>query len=281
MSTRSARRLTVGEHTFVWTMRWSYDRDGERVVSVSVCFSDGERRRGHPLLVRFLSRRPEYPAPTCAALPGDARAALDLGRAAGWTGKRPHWLLPACGLERPDLVVSTPTRLREWARARPLFVAYLHQRGLGRPLADALAVPAVPESAGSSELQWRDERYYILNDRFGGSPAVYATTVEDLSVAIRTTHRVATRVGVAIRGLPATVRGPGDDQVPAHDVLPVTHWASVPGATRVPGARQPDAVWLIDTAEGPRIEAYVHGRDGAVRLWTTMHDGETLERRFA
>lgn len=281
MTSHRPRRLTVGEDSFLWTMRWSHDRDGERVVHVIITFAVDGRRRGQPLLVRFLSRHAEYPAPTCVALPGDARAALDRAREQGWTGQRSQWLLPAAGLERPDLVVSTPTRLREWADERPLYIAYIQRPGLAAPLAAALAVPPVPESVGGAELQWRDPRLFVLASRYDDSPVVHALSVADLARAIRAAQRIAPGVGASVRGQPSTVHGPGTGQIPAHEVLPVDHWQGTPGAARYPGARPRDAVWLIESADGPRIEAYHHHPDdGPLWCWTTLREGSAVDRRF-
>lgn len=281
MSNKSPRRLVVGDDTFRWTMRWSYDRDGERIVHLSITFSDGERRRGQPLFVRFLSRAPEYPAPSCIARPGDVRAALDLGRALGWTGARARWLLPADGLERPDLVVSTPTRLREWLGQRPFYRLYLYHP-IAAPLAAALAIPPVPESLGGDELQWRDDRRFILDNRFGHSATVYTQTVADLADTLRAAHRVAPGASASAGGLPAKVHGPGLGELPAADIVPPAHWSTVPGATRYPGARPNDAVYIIETPGGPRIENY-HHHPNSDRLWswtTLAPDGTILERRF-
>ena len=81
------RRLLVADQLFLWTMRWSYDRDGERIVHLTVLRAEEGEPRGQPVQARFLARRPTL-VDTAAALPGDARAAVDHARARGWDGSR-------------------------------------------------------------------------------------------------------------------------------------------------------------------------------------------------
>jgi hypothetical protein len=278
----SLRRLAFDDHTFLWRMRWTYDSNGERIVHLTVLHADGGRPRGQPLRARFLARGAAGPAQTTVALPGDVRAAVDLARAHGWDGSRTHWLLPAAGLDRPGLVLSTPTRLREWAGEDPLFIAYFDDTSVAAPVAAELGAVAVPEAAGGVEAQWSGPRCFVLS--WERSVSVYTRRVDDLAAALSAAHRHAPGAGASISAQPAQIHGPGSGEIAFSEVLAPNHWIGVANATRYPGARKHDATWVIEDPDGVRIEAYHHHPDQPDRLWawTTLRacDGTAVTRRF-
>lgn len=206
---RKLRRLVAGDQEFLWHMTWSYDRDGERIVSLTVLHAVGERPRGQPLRARFVSSGPAYPADTSAALPGDVRAAVDLALARGWTGKETHWLLPNAGLVRPSLELAAPTRLREWAGVAQLYALHFggaSPDGFAAGLAHALELAADPATEGAAEVQWHSPRFFLLRSRFH-SVSLYARTVADLALALATAARGEPGVTASLRALPARGNG--------------------------------------------------------------------------
>lgn len=282
---RKLRRLVVGDQEFLWRMSWSYDRDGERIVSLSVLHAVGERPRGQPLRARFVSSG-AYRIDTSAALPGDVRAAVDLALARGWTGKETHWLLPGAGLVLPSLELAPPTRLREWAGQAQLYALHLGDAPpdvFAASLAHALEIPADPATEGANEVQWHSPRFFLLRSRFH-AVTLYARSVADLALALETAARSAPSVTASLRAIPtARVHGPGTGEVPATDVIPPSHWASVAGATRHAGPRPTDAIFLVRDASGLHLEFYMYHHDAPDRLWlwTTLHEREpAVERRF-
>lgn len=285
MSKHPLRRLVVDGQLYLYSMRWSYDRDGERVVTVAVSRADPDaprRRSGQALRAKFVSRHPEYPAPTAAALPGDVRAALDRGRELGWDGRRELWLLPESGLERPLLVLSTPTRLREWAGERPLHVATLELHPLAARIADDLGLAFVPAARGAAELQWRDDRRYLMRSRWGRFVHLYTLGVAELIDALAVIERRVPQLAVSVSSSPKEIVGPGTGELPAADVVPPARWAAQPGVRRFRGPREGDVVWAFTADDGPRIECYQYHAEDPTSLWrwATLRDGGSIERRF-
>lgn len=285
MSKNPLRRLVVDGQVYLYSMRWDYDRDGERVVTVAVYPADPDaprRRSGRPLRAKFVSRDPEYPAPTATALPGDVRAMLDRGRALGWTGARETWLLPENDLERPHLVLSTPTRLREWAGERPLHIASLELCPLAAELAGDLGLALVPASRGAAELQWRDERRTLLRSRWGRFVGLYALEVGALIEALAVIERRVPSLAVSLRSTPSRIVGPGPGELPAAAVVPPDHWAAQPGVRRYRGPRDGDVVWAFTADDGPRVECYQYHAEDPTSLWrwATLGDSGSIERRF-
>lgn len=270
------RRLLVEDQLFLWTMRWSYDRDGERIVHLTVLRAEEGEPRGQPVQARFLARRPTL-VDTAAALPGDARAAVDHARARGWDGSRSLWLLPGCGFERPDLVLSTPTRLRAWAGRAPLLALHVDDAGLAGALATELAAAPEPSAAQGVERHWHGERCFVLRGRFGGV-TVYARRTTDIAAALAAVRRFAPKVGCSLRAL-----GWKQDQAsPAQGVPSPSAWETVRGATRHPGPRPMDTIWVIASDDDVRLEEFDHHPEAPGRLWRwfSVHAGRVIERRF-
>lgn len=284
--TKSFRRLVADGSLFLWRMSWRYDLDGERIVNLTVFFaepgSDPPRRRGKPLRARFLSREPEYPAPTAVALPSDVRAAIDRGRELGWDGDRMLWLLPASDLQRPGLVLTGPSRLREWAGASRVFIAGFEDGGLAEPLAGDLGALPVAEELGAAEAQWRSDRFLVRRSRFGGWSTVYTRSVEDLGAVLATAARRAPTAGASVSALSAQVSGPGASELPKAEILPPEHWASHPGAKKYRGSRDSNVIWVLPEPGGLRIESYDYHPDAPERLWrwTSLQGDLAIERRF-
>lgn len=279
------RRLVADGQMYLYSMGWSQDLDGERVVSLAIFHAETgheHRRSGQPMRAKFLSRHPEYPAQRAAALPADVRAVLDRARELGWDGRREGWLLPASGLERPDLVLSGPTRLKEWAAGQPVYALSFPEHGLAARVAEDLALPPVPAARGAAEAQWRDERRYLLRSRWGRFACLYTRSVEGLIAGLVTLSRRAPQLGVSVSSPSARIVGPGEGEVPAAEVAPPERWAAQPEARRFAGPGEEDVVWTFTAADGPRIEAYQHHPDAPHGLWrwTSLHDAGSVERRF-
>lgn len=273
------RTLHVGDQAFLWHMRWSYDRDGERIVHVVVLHAEAGRRRGQPLVARFTERHAAYPESTIAALPGDVRACIDLARARGWDGTHTLRLLPADPLDRPDLVLAAPARLREWAGQDPLYVAHFDGREHVGPVIEALDARPVPEAAGGPELQWSSPRGLVLAR--GTRVAAYTRSVAGLAALLRAVHRRLPRSGASLRGLMTNKKSAGPDA--GGEVHPPDHWAGAPNAVRMPGPRPHDVIWLLDDPDGARIEMYIHhGTSDRLWIWTTFRasDGSVIDRRY-
>ena len=270
------RRLLVEDQLFLWTMRWSYDRDGERIVHLSVLHAEEGKPRGQPVQARFLARRPTL-VDTAAALPGDARAAVDHARARGWDGARSLWLLPGCGFDRPDLVLSTPTRLRAWAGRAPLLALHVDDAGLAGALATELAAAPEPSAAQGAERHWHGERCFVLRGRFGGV-TVYARRTTDIAATLAAVRRFAPKVGCSLRALGWKL----DEASPAEAVPSPSAWEQVRGATRYRGPRDMDAIWVIGSGDDVRIEEFDHHPEAPGRLWRwfCVHAGRVVERRF-
>ena len=282
MARKTLRRLVADGQLYLYTTGWTYDLDGERIVSVTLLHSETGREqhpRGKAMRANFLSREPEDPAPTIAALPSDVRAVLDKALALGWDGSREGWLLPACGLERPNLVLSTKTRLRAWAGDAPVYVAHVEEAEIAEHLAKALGVPPVPAARGAAEAQWQDDRRYLLRSRWGQRVHVYTRSVADLVDVLRTLQRRAPQLGASVAAIPAPPNTSGE---PPIEVVPPEHWASYPEATRHRGMREPDVVWTFTAADGPAIETYEFHPDAPDRLWrwTSLRATSSAERRF-
>ncbi len=282
MARKTLRRLVADRQLYLYTTGWTYDLDGERIVSVALFHSETGREqhtRGKAMRANFVSREAEYPAPTIAAMPSDVRAVLDKALELGWDGSREGWLLPACGLERPNLVLSTKTRLRAWAGEAPIFVATIDEAEIAGRLAEALGVPPVAASRGAAEAQWQDDRRYILRSRWGQSVHVYTRDVAELVDVLRTLQRRAPQLGASVAAIPSQASTSGD---PAIEVVPPEHWASYPGATRHRGMREVDVVWTFTAADGPAIETYEFHPDAPDRLWrwTSLRTEGCVERRF-
>lgn len=281
----SLRRLVVGDTLFLWRMSWVYDLDGERIVDLSVRFarsSQDARPRGQPLRARFVSREPEYPAATAVALPGDARAAIDRGLALGWKGTQTLWLLPACGLSRPDLVLTGRTRLREWAGGARPYSLHVGDASLAGRLGAELGASPVADTEGAEEAQWRCPRWCVLRSRWGNAASIYSRDLEGLAHAISTVTRCAPKASLSVSALGATIRGPGIGEVPAAEVVPPERWGEIAGAVRHRGPRECDAIWTIPDGESVRVEAYHHHHEGPLRLWrwVSLSREASIERRF-
>jgi len=280
---KTLRRLVADGQLYLYTTGWTYDLDGERVVSVALFHSEVGREqhpRGKAMRANFLSREAEYPAPGISAFPADVRAVLDLALTLGWDGRREGWLLPACGLERPNLVLSTRTRLRAWAGESPLFVAHIDEADIAPHLADALRLPPVPGARGAAEAQWQDEGRYLLRSRWGQRAHVYTRTVPDLINVLKTLQRRAPQLGVSVAAIPGTVLQVADPPLP---IVPPEHWAMQTSATRHRGMRESDVVWTFSDADGPAIESYEFHPDAPDRLhrWTSLRAAGSVERRSA
>lgn len=284
MSAQKQRRLVVDGEVYLYSMGWSYDRDGERIVTVAVSRSDdsGRKRRGQPVRARFVAREAEYPAPTAVALPRDVRAVLDRARELGWDGSRQLWLLPDCGLQRPDLVLAAPTRLREWAGERTIHCVYFEDLGRAPQVAEELGLAFVEATRGAAEPQWRDERRMMLRSRWGRLVSLYTLAVGDLVEAIAVIGRRIAESGLSVDSRPAQIVGPGTGEIPAAEVVPPEQWASRPEARRYRGPRERDVVWTYAGADGPRVEGYSYHSDAPDRLWRwiSVADGGSIERRF-
>jgi hypothetical protein len=263
------RRLVADGQLYLYTTGWTNDLDGERVVSVALFHSEVGREqhpRGKPMRAHFLSREAEYPAPGAVAKPADVRAVLDQALALGWDGRREGWLLPACGLERPDLVLSTKTRLKAWAGEAPIFVAHIEEADIAGRLATALAVPPVPGARGAAEAQWQDDRRYLLRSRWGTAVHVYTRSVAELVHVLTTLHRRAPQLGASLQAIPTR-----DVHVdfPLDQVVPPEHWATLQDATLHHGARPTDQLWSFTAPEGP----------DRLRRWASLRDAGSVERR--
>lgn len=282
MARKPLRRLVADGQLYLYSAGFTHDLDGERVISVAVFHSEIGREqhpRGKPMRAHFLAREAEYPAPGAIAYPADVRAVLDQALALGWDGRREGWLLPACGLERPDLVLTTKTRLRAWAGDAPMFVAHIEEADIAVHLADALAVPPVPGARGAAEVQWQDDRRYLLRSRWGQFVHAYTRDVADLVHVLSTLQRRAPQLGASVAVIPAQVTMSGD---PPIEVVPPGHWAAQPQATRHRGMREANQLWSFTTADGPAIESYEFHPDAPDRLWrwTSLRDAGSVERRF-
>jgi len=282
MARQQLRRLVADGRLYLYSMRWRADLDGERVIAVALYHAetgDEHRPRGQPMRAKFLTRAAEW-IDTAVAMPADVRAVLDRALALGWDGRREGWLLPASGLERPELVLSGPTRLREWASEHRVQAVHFDDPALAERIAGDLGLPPVPAAHKAAEAQWRDERRYLLRSRFGRSVHLYTLGVAELVAALAVIARRAPRLGVSVAGLSASLVGA--DTIPAGDIVPPEHWAAQPGARRYPGSRETDVVWAFDAPDGPRIEAYQFHADEPDRLWrwTSLHDAGSIERRF-
>lgn len=283
MSEQKRRRLVVGDEVYLYSMRWRYDRDGERIVTVVVGRSDdGLRRRGQSVRARFVSREPEYPAPSAVALPGDVRAVVEHARELGWDGSRQLVLLPGCGLQRPKLVLTTPTRLREWAGEKTMHCVCFEDLGRAPQVAGELGVPFVEASRGAAESQWRDDRHFMMRSRWGRTVMLYTLAVGDLVAAIAVIGRRVPERGLSVDSRPAKIVGPGTGELPLSEVIAPEKWASKPEARRYRGGRDTDVVWTYAGADGPRIEGYSYHSDRPDRLWRwiSMADEGSIERRF-
>lgn len=282
MARKSLRRLAVDGRLYLYSAGWSHDLDGERVVSVALFHAEtgqDHRPRGKPMRAKFLARE-AAPVATVVALPADVRAVLDRARELGWDGRREGWLLPASGLERPDLVLSGPTRLREWAADQPVHVIHFEDHALAERIAGDLGLPPVPAARGAAEAQWRDEGRYLLRSRWGGYAHLYTRSVAELVAVLAMLARRAPRLGVSVASLPTSFAGP--DEVAAAEVVPPERWAAEPDARRYAGFRETDVVWTFTGPDGPRVEAYQFHADEPDRLWrwTSLHDAGSVERRF-
>lgn len=282
MASKQLRRIVADGRLYLYSMRWSTDLDGERVIAVALYHAetgDEHRPRGQPMRAKFLTREAEW-IDTSVAKPADVRAVLDRALALGWDGRREGWLLPASGLERPGLVLSGPTRLREWAGERPVRVVGFQDPALAERIAADLGLPPVPAAHKAAEGQWRDERRYLLRSRFGQFAHLYTLGVAELVAALAAVARRAPRLGVSVAGLPGSLVGP--DTADAADIVPPAHWATQPGARRYSGPRETDVVWAFDGPDGPRVEAYQFHPDEPERLWcwTSLREAGTIERRF-
>jgi hypothetical protein len=284
MSEQKQRRLVVGDEVYLYSMGWTYDRDGERIVTVAVSRSDdsGRKRRGQPVRARFVSREAQYPIANVVALPRDVRAVVDRARELGWDGSRQLWLLPECGLQRPNLVLAPPTRLREWAGEKTMHCVTFEDLGRAPQVAGELGMPFVEASRGAAEPQWRDDRRMMLRSRWGRYVMLYTLGVGDLVDAIAVIGRRIAESGLSVDSRPSQIVGPGTGELPAADIIPPGRWATKPEARRYRGPRDNDVVWTYVAADGPRIEGYIHHSDAPDRLWLwiSMSDAGSIERRF-
>lgn len=279
------RPLVADGQLYLYSAGWRLDLDGERIVSIAIFHAETGREqvaRGKAMRANFLMRQAEYPATTAAAYPHDVREMLEAAKLLGWDGKREGWLLPASGLELPELVLTGPTRLRAWAGDQPVYVLDVEEAEIAGRLASALGLPPVPSARGAAEAQWRDDRMFLLRSRFGRYAHVYTRSVADLVVALTTLQRRAPQLGATVSAKAAQILGPGEGELPAAEVVPPEHWGELPDANPHPGLHENDVVWTIPGADGPRIEAYQFHPDAPDRLWrwTSMHGDTAIERRF-
>ncbi len=275
MARNKLRTLVADDKIFLWAMRWSYDRDGARIVHLTVMPSVDGKRRGQPLLARFVDREPAY-VDTTVVLPGDVRAAVDLARAHGWDGTRTHWLAADPG--RPGVVLAPPTRLREWSSDGQLYALWLPDASFADDLAADLDVPLDPSTRGTCETHWHSPRFFLLKSRFD-SLSIYTRTVADLALALEAVHHRARGVSTSLRALPARLHGPVTAEAP---LTPLATWTHHPGATRYPGPRDGDAIFLVRDPD-LHIEFYMHHSDAPERvwLWTTLREHTpAVERRY-
>ena len=279
------RRLVADGQLYLYSAGWSPDLDGERLVCVALYHAEVGREqqpRGKPIRANFLPRAADHPTTAAATHPPDIRAVLDHARAIGWDGRREGWLLPACGLERPDLVLATPTRLRAWARERPLFVAHVEEGDIADHLARALQIPPLPEARGAAEAAWRDDRRYLLRSRWGQYVHVYTRDIVDMIAVLTTLQARAPQLGVSVTAIPAP-RLTADD--PPIELVPPAQWSGHPGATRHRGLREHDLAWALPDPHAPGIEVYEYApaepdRPEHLRRWLSLRDAGSLERRF-
>lgn len=279
---KALRSLVADGQMYLYSAGWSVDLDGERVLSVALFHAEigsEHRPRGKPMRARFLARVPD---PTLRAVPADIRALLEQACALGWDGRREGWLLPASGLERPDLVLSGPTRLREWAAGQAVHAVRFEDHGLAERLAVDLELPPVPAARRAAEAQWRDPRRFLLRSRWRREAQLYTRSVAGLVAVLAALARRAPQLGVSVAGLSASIVGPGEGELAAAEVEPPARWAAEPGARRYPGPREGDVVWTFTAAEGPRVEAYEFHAEAPDHLWrwTSLHDAGSIERRF-
>lgn len=275
-TSKKLRTLVADDRTFLWRMHWKYDRDGTRLLHLTVLHrGDDGRPRGCPLYARFVASAPQGYVDASAVLPGDVRAAIDVARADGWDGARPYRLLPASGLLRPDLTLVAPTRLSEWTGDSPLYTLYFEGL-LADDLARLLEIPEDPAALGSPEMQWSSPRYFMLH-RPPRAQTLYTRSVADLAAALRAARSCSPDLAAAIHASHAQIFGPGRGEVT--DITPMSAWA---GAQRYPGPRPGDALFVVRDPD-LHIEFYMHHATNPDRLWlwTTLRDDTTpIERRF-
>lgn len=276
MARTKLRRLGVDDRLFLYRMDWSYDRDGTRIVEVTLYPADPQRQRprGQPLRAHLVAREAAY-VDTSAALPADVRAVLDRGLELGWDGSREFWLLPPYGLVRPNLVLLSPTRLRAWASEATLYDVTIADPALAEPLARELAVPPVAESIAGPEDQWRTDHTFILRTHGGHYLHIYRRSLTDLVAALELMTRLAPQTGMSVRTLPT-------GHAPSTPPPSPATWAARPGATRHRGWRERDELWTFPTPQGPQLEALEFHPD-APELpwrWLTLRADESLERRY-
>lgn len=285
MARKALRPLVADGQLYLFSAGWRHDLDGERIVTVAIFHAETGREqhpRGKPMRANFLARQPEYPAASAVALPSDVRAVLDEAKLRGWDGRREGWLLPTCGLERPHLVLTGPTRLRAWAGEAPVYSLTIETAEIAGRLASALGLPPVPAARDAAEAQWRDDRFYLLRSRFGRFTHLHTRSVADLVAALTALQRRAPQLGVTVATKSAQVLGPGAGELPASEVAAPESWGELPGATPHPGPGDRDVIWTIPGDDGPRVEAYQFHPDAPERLWrwTSLHGDTAIERRF-
>jgi hypothetical protein len=278
------RPLVADGQLYLYSAGWRVDLDGERIISVALFHAETGREqvpRGKAMRANFLARNAENPPPGPIAHPHDVRAVLEAARLLGWDGKREGWLLPASGLERPDLVLTGPTRLRAWADEQPVFILDIDEAEIAGRLASALGLPPVPAARDAAEAQWRDDRMFLLRCRFGRFARLYTRNVADLALGLHALQRRAPQLGAVVSARPAQLVAEGE--LPAADIIPPEHWGELPDANPHPGFGENDVVWTIPSDDGPRIEAYQFHPDAPDRLWrwTSLHGSAAIERRFA
>ena len=132
---------------------------------------------------------------------------------------------------------------------------------------------------GAAEVQWQDDRRYLLRSRWGQFVHAYTRDVADLVHVLSTLQRRAPQLGASVAVIPAQVTMSGD---PPIEVVPPGHWAAQPQATRHRGMREANQLWSFTTADGPAIESYEFHPDAPDRLWrwTSLRDAGSVERRF-
>jgi len=278
------RPLVADGQLYLYSAGWRVDLDGERIITVAIFHAETGREqvpRGKAMRANFLGRHAAHPPPGPSAMPHDVRAVLEAAKLLGWDGKREGWLLPASGLEREDLVLTGPTRLRAWAGEQPVFVLAVDEAEIAGRLASALGLPPVPAARHAAEAQWQSERMYLLRSRFGRGAHVYTRSVADLVLALQTLQRRAPQLGALVSAKPSQVVAEG--QLAPVDIIPPEQWGEHPDANPHPGFGENDVVWTLPAADGPRIEAYQFHPDAPDRLWrwTSMHGTTAIERRFA